>query len=299
LSILVILSTSISLIIILWLCIPKTKRKTNIWYAVFLASASLGYPVAVFRDAIIPVTQQKTMILIAYFLVAMSYRFSPYFLLMAGLSYSNFIKNPWKNIIIYFTLIPCLATLILDYIFLAGGFLSVQIFHSSLFWTVSIWALPYGILGILFFIYAYFAELNSKRKKFKLFVSLINLPVLGNIFIAYAATSLKINGRNMWLISLIPAVALIYVWIFFAYKHGIFGDESNCEPMDVSGEEIRELLAVLTEAEKEVALLKLQGKTNQAIADLRHVSLATVKSQINDIHKKLHIKNIKELKHKQ
>ena len=103
----------------------------------------------------------------------------------------------------------------------------------------------------------------------------------------------------MWIISLIPAIALIYIFIFYAYQHGIFGIKIKLEPIDTCKEEEDELfslLSELTEAEREVALLKLRGKTNQAIAEIRNVSLTTVKSQINDIHKKLHIKNIDDLK---
>jgi DNA-binding CsgD family transcriptional regulator len=87
------------------------------------------------------------------------------------------------------------------------------------------------------------------------------------------------------------------IFIFYTYKHGISRVKIKLEPTDDNALEIeKEALSLLTESEKEVALLKLRGKTNQTIAEIRNVSLTTVKSQINDIYKKLNVKNIDELK---
>ena len=86
------------------------------------------------------------------------------------------------------------------------------------------------------------------------------------------------------------------IFILYSHKHGISRVKIKLEPRDAY-EEKKGDLSLLTESEKEIALLKLQGKTNQAIAELRKVSLTTVKSQINDIYKKLNIKSIGELKH--
>lgn len=127
-TILIIISIVISLIIFILLCAPKTKEKTNIWYAAFLASAGMGFPVAILRDYIIPATHNKIIIHISYFVAAVSYRFSPYFLLTAGMSYSNFINDTWKNRLKYLTLIPCFATFVLDFIFPSKGFLSLYLF---------------------------------------------------------------------------------------------------------------------------------------------------------------------------
>jgi DNA-binding NarL/FixJ family response regulator len=85
------------------------------------------------------------------------------------------------------------------------------------------------------------------------------------------------------------------IFIFYTHKHGVSRVKIKLEPRDAYEEEKGDL-SLLTESEKEVAILKLQGKTNQAIAEIRNVSLTTVKSQINDIYKKLNIKNISELK---
>ena len=102
----------------------------------------------------------------------------------------------------------------------------------------------------------------------------------------------------MWVISLIPVSISLAIFIIYLNKSGILGVKMylKFEQVDIQ-EELKGLISQLTEAEKEVLFLKLQGKTNQVIAEMRNVSLATVKSQINDIHKKLSIKNIDEIKY--
>jgi DNA-binding CsgD family transcriptional regulator len=279
--------------------VPKTKEKTNVWYAIFLFTSGMGYPVSILRYYILPVTNDNAIIkIIAQFISAFGFRFSPYFLLQAGLSYSNLLSMQWKRRLTYLLLIPGIITFILDFVFVGEGFLTQHIYESSLFWTVSIWAVPYGLLGNFLVFHAYYTEQNRKRKKQKLATFLITLPTIFIIVIDYGSSILKINGWQMWVTSLIPASLLLITFIIYLNKSGILGVKMNIqfEQVDIQKDELNELISQLTEAEKEVALLKLQGKTNQAIAEMRNVSLATIKSQINAIHRKLNIKNIEELK---
>ena len=281
------------------LCVPQTKEKTNVWFAIFLFSAGMGYLVAILQYYILPVINNNVSIKItAQFISAFGFRFSPYFLLQTGISYSNVFSMHWKKRLTYLLPIPGIITFALDFIFIKEGFLTKHICESSLFWDVSIWAVPYGFLGIFFVFHAYYTEQNRKRKKQKLATFWIILPIIFIIVLDYGSSILKINGWQMWVISLIPTSISLVIFIFNLNKSGILGVKMNIhfEQVDLQKEELMELVSQLTGAQKEVLFLKLEGKTNQEIAKMRNVSLATVKSQINAIHKKLNIKNIDELK---
>lgn len=283
--------------ILLW--VPKTKEKTNVWFAIFLLSIGMVYPVAIVQYYILPKTNNNTFIKITVqFISAFSFRFSPYFLLQAGISYSNMFAVQWKRRLTYLLPIPGIITFILDFVFIKEGFLTKHICESSLFWDVAIWAVPYGLLGNFFVFHAYYTEQNRKRKKQKLVTLLVTLPTIFIIALGYGAPILKINGQQMWVISLIPASISLAIFIICLNTSGILGVKMKIqfEQVDLQKEELMELVSQLTEAQKEVLLLKLEGKTNQEVAKMRNVSLATVKSQINAIHKKLNIKNTDELK---
>jgi Response regulator containing a CheY-like receiver domain and an HTH DNA-binding domain len=294
------ITTVIFSLAIILLCVPKTKEKTNVWFAGFLFSAGTGYPVAILQYYILPETNNNTFIkIIAQFISAFGFRFSPYFLLQTGISYTNLFSMRWKRRLTYLLPTPGIITFILDFIFINEGFLTRYICESSLFWDVSIWAVPYGLLGNFFVFHAYYTEQNRKRKKQKLGMLLITLPTLFVIVLDYGSSILKINGRQMWVIRLILASISLAIFIIYLSKSGILGVKMylKFEQVDLQKEELMELVSQLTVAQREVLLLKLQGKTNQEIAEMRNVSLATIKSQINAIHKKLNIKSIDELKH--
>ncbi len=281
------------------LCVPKTKEKTNVWFAGFLFSTGMRYPVAILQYYILPNTSNNIIIkIVAQFISAFGFCFSPYFLLQTGISYSNMISLQWKKRLTYLLPIPGVITFILDFIFIKEELLTRYICESSLFWDVSIWAVPYGLLGNFFVFHAYYREQNRKRKKQKLAILLITLPTIFIIVLEYGSPILKINGSQMWAISLIPFSITLAVFITYLNKSGILGVKMylKFEQVDIQKDELKELISQLTEAQKEVLLLKLKGKTNQEIAKIRNVSLATVKSQINAIYKKFNIKNIDELK---
>ncbi len=279
--------------------VPQTKEKTNVWFAIFLFSVGMGYQVVVLEYYILPKTNDNVFIKItAQFISAFGFRFSPYFLLQFGISYSNLVLVQWKKRLTYLLPLPGIITFILDFIFINEGFLTKHICESTLFWDVSIWAVPYGLLGNFFVFQAYYTEQNRKRKKQKLATLLITLPTVFKIALDYGASILKIDGRQMWIISLIPTSISLAIFIIYLNKSGILGVRMNIqfEQVDIKKEELMELVSQLTEAQKEVLLLKLEGKTNQEITKIRNVSLATVKSQINAIYKKLNIKNVGELR---
>jgi DNA-binding CsgD family transcriptional regulator len=282
-------------IIIALICAPKTKERTNLWYATALVFGSLGYPVAILRDYVIPSTNNATIELIAHFLAAVSYRFSTYFLLMAGMSYSHFFNDSWKSRLKYIALIPCFSTFILDFIFPSKGFLSLYLLYSSIFWTVSVWAVPYGIAGVFLFIHAYYVETNLKRKRNKALICIFSIPLLGNLLVAYGATIFKINGHNMWIISLVPVVVWFSAFIYFIIKYGVLGLQIKLKQLYIYEKETHEFTSQLTGAQKEVFLLKLQGKSNREIANIRCVEISTVKTLFNQALKILDAKDIKEL----
>jgi two-component system, sporulation sensor kinase B len=217
----------ILIIVFLWtiticLLFSKLEKKTNIWYGLFLFCLSLGYFVALIKDLLVPVYHLPLSFL-GRFLSAFGYRLCPYLLLMSGISYSDSISRRVKKILaIYILPIPVIISFGLDFIFVDKGFLSIYIAHSLLFIATVIWAVPYGIVGNLFFLHNFIVEKNKKLKKFKLFVVLINLPTLAMILISYCSIILNISSQ-MWVFNTWFALGLSSIFSFIIIKYGIFG----------------------------------------------------------------------------
>jgi DNA-binding CsgD family transcriptional regulator len=298
LFILVLVSTAILLLCVILFCAPKSKSKTNLWYAAFLFTAGLGYPVSMLRYYIIPaINNNKTLTLFSQLLSAVSFRFAPYFLLLAGISYSDFMNEHLKGKVKSLLLIPVVLTFIVDFIFPDIGFIRQHIYEHSWFWLTAIWAVPYGVLGNAFFFKAYYSETSPKRKRRKLAIFLITLPSLGNILIVYGTPLLKLSGWQMWCIGLLPAGIGLTLFLLILLKADVMGVQIKIAKVDFYEEEKEELIskANLTKTERNILDYVLEGLTTREIAEAEGKAQQTVKNQLHSIYLKMEVKGRGEL----
>lgn len=129
-----------------------------------------------------------------------------------------------------------------------------------------------------------------------------------SIFLIFSAVSIKMSsGETKLILGNYPAVILLLVsfsiLLLLLYiqidKRKISQLSDNI--LELSQEEnptFSESLSDLTSRQKEVYELIITGKSNKEIISELYIEQSTLKSHINQIYKKLNIKNRKELKTK-
>lgn len=102
------------------------------------------------------------------------------------------------------------------------------------------------------------------------------------------------------LIFFLIVLSSFLVAIYFHLNRKKIADLSDQikEQAKAKGEEIEGLLYDLTERQKEVYDLIIAGKTNKEIMSQLFIEQSTLKSHINQIYKRMNIKNRRELKSK-
>lgn len=100
------------------------------------------------------------------------------------------------------------------------------------------------------------------------------------------------------LITLLITVSLFLVAIYFQINRKKILNLSNQikEQSKFEDDGIEALLDRLTERQREVYYLIISGKTNKEIMSELFIEQSTLKTHINQIYKKLNIKNRRELK---
>lgn len=126
------------------------------------------------------------------------------------------------------------------------------------------------------------------------------------IALILSAVSISIRGKNGQvklllgdypaLITILITLSFFLVAIYFHFNRKEILNLSNQIKEQSKNEKIDTLLNRLTERQKEVYDLIISGKTNNEIMAELFIEQSTLKSHINQIYKKLNIKNRKELK---
>lgn len=125
--------------------------------------------------------------------------------------------------------------------------------------------------------------------------------VLSSIAISIRGSDGKISlvlHNYPTLIFLMVVVSLFLVAIYFQINSRRFSSLSNQirEQSKTKNEGTEVLLDELSERQKEVYELIISGKTNKEIMTELFIEQSTLKSHINQIYKKLNIKNRSDLK---
>lgn len=213
--------------LILWsigviLLFSQTKTKFSKWYSAFIFALSLGYPVEMFNMYVYsnPNEDLHSLQIIFNYISAVSFRFCPYLILQSSISYLSGVNIKIKKRLHYLLLIPIIAAFIIDFIFPEYGPQTIYLHLSEMFWTTSSWAVPYGFIGIFFFIYEFLKEKDGKKKRSKLVIVILNLPLLATIVISYGSTTLEAH-KVMWMKNAWPVIAIGVVFLIFLMTYGI------------------------------------------------------------------------------
>jgi len=129
------------------------------------------------------------------------------------------------------------------------------------------------------------SELSYIIKSNKVLVILILLVTIGvlvfNIFY-YSSTYGIVEINNINSLFLVPFI------VFVCWLGIILGKSKQTDEFDLA------YRLRITEREKEVIVLILDGKKNKEISDKLFVDISTIKSHINNIYRKTGVKNRKE-----
>lgn len=270
--------------------LAKSKNITAKWYGSFSIVATGGFFVAIIKTFILRLNPDSFLLhLIIYLLAILGYRFLPYLYLMANLSYSNLLDDFNRKKAGYYLLIPIGVLFIIDW-FNPTIINETNVHCNHLFWLTGIQAIIYVLVGYMLCIIPLFYKNN---KPSKVIIAIINFSIIPLTLTLYNV--LHITDQEIWEYVILVFWAYILVFAFLVWKFKILGFQIKVDLIE--NEVLDEIISQsqITEAEREVLLLKLQGKKNQEIADIRSVSLSTIKTQNNEILKKLKIKNFREL----
>jgi hypothetical protein len=203
---------------------PATETKFTKWYSVFIFALSLGYPVEMFNMYVNnhPSESLHSLQIVFNYISAISFRFCPYLILQAAISYLPNIDIKIKKKLHYLLTIPIIAAFIIDFIFPKYGPQTIYLHLSRMFWTTSSWAVPYGFIGVFLFLYEFLKEKNPKKKRNKLFVVILNLPLLASIIISYSSTTLEAH-KVMWLRNAWPVIGITFIFFVLLMTCGIVG----------------------------------------------------------------------------
>ncbi|MBN8707458.1 MAG: hypothetical protein J0L62_16420 [Bacteroidetes bacterium] len=140
-------------------------------------------------------------------------------------------------------------------------------------------------------------DMLSKYQKYLLVIALL----LSSLAISIRSNDGEINlvlHKYPVLIFLMVAISSVLVAIYFQINRRNSTSLSNQikEESKIKDEGVDALLNELTERQREVYDLIMSGKSNKEIMTELFIEQSTLKSHINQIYKKLDIKNRRELK---
>ncbi len=142
-------------------------------------------------------------------------------------------------------------------------------------------------------------DLLSKYQKY--FLGLAIFLSLSAVSITYSEGEIQLTFRNYpALILLLVAISIVFALLYIMVdKQRIktLSDQITERSIDIN-DEFKELLLALTPEQRKVYDLIISGKSNKEIMSDLFIEQSTLKSHINQIYRKLNIKNRKELKSK-
>lgn len=142
-------------------------------------------------------------------------------------------------------------------------------------------------------------DLLSKYRKYLIVAAIILSSIAISIRSKDGGVSL-ILGEYPILIFLLVVISSFLVVIYIHFNQRKLTDLSNQIKIlsKKNSQDISSLLDELTDRQKEIYDLIMEGKTNKEIATKLFIEKSTLKTHINQIYKKLNIKSRRELKSK-
>jgi signal transduction histidine kinase len=200
----------------------RSKEKTNLWFSGLFFVQGLGVLEAIVEVLIIPRILENVQVfwVIRRFLATFCFRFFPYCLIMAGVSYADYFNFKMKRRLKFLFLIPIIITFILDFVFAKDGFLYTDLPQSRNYWMTHIWAVPYYLFSNYLFFQTYYVESEKQKKqqKFLVFIALA-LPTL----MIMTGTLTIAPNNNWWKYLLVQSFLLTGVFLYFIGRYGLDG----------------------------------------------------------------------------
>jgi two-component system sporulation sensor kinase B len=200
----------------------RSKDKTNLWFSGLFFVQGLGVLEAIVEVLIIPRALENVQVfwVIRRFLATFCFRFFPYCLIMAGVSYADYFNFKMKRQLKFLFLIPLIITFILDFAFAKDGFLYTDLPQSRNYWMTHIWAVPYYLFSNYLFFQTYYVESEKQKKqqKFLVFIALA-LPTL----MIMTGTLTIAPNNDWWKYLLVQSFLLTGVFLYFIGRYGLDG----------------------------------------------------------------------------
>lgn len=278
--------------ILLWvlaiiILIKDSKTESTVWLAIGAFFGGLGAFTVVFEEVIMKYLIAQfdlsqaaisSLHLIDAILMTVVYSTVPYALLIYGLTYIKISSKSKRKMIYTVLAIPPILSFIL--LPMRSNYLRSPDELLLFFRQLSMWSVPYILMGIIFLFYSYFTEKSYMMKRFKLLNIIIVVPcfiytILSNFI--FRAFGIENNWRNF--IVLIP---LLFVgFLYFAFKYGILGVRLKFDRHKFAFENIIELVSdsilMLDESLRVIEFNKEFAK-NFLVEDKKYVDLEEITS---------------------
>jgi len=204
------------------------ENKFNYYYSGLIFSISLGLLCEIIRNDIIPITDYKEGFeLFSRVLSAFSYRLSPYFAILAGSE--MYYKGKNKKMINIVLFLPIILGFIVDFIYPETSFITLFPDNSPLFWTIVIWAVPYGLITYILLVLSYYKEKSQWLKQQKLLACILMLPTI--IFMVSAYFLPLFFHFHPFKYNLLGDIIFFLLFLIFALKYGTMGVKISLEKM--------------------------------------------------------------------
>jgi two-component system sporulation sensor kinase B len=227
----------------------KIENKLSYWYTGLIFFLSLGVLCEIIRAYIVPITAyRESFELLARFLSALSYRFSPYFAMLTAIE--MYYKGKNKTKINMLLLIPIVMGFIFDFAYPETGFIKVFLDWSPFFWATAIWGVPYFLIANGLMLVSYYKEQSQWVKQQKLLSCILIMPIrilMVNTFLL--PLFFKIYTVNL---NVVVEGIICLIFVVFAVKYGIMGLKISLEKqkMDVSVQALSTGTMILSHALK-------------------------------------------------
>ena len=212
-----------------------------------------------------------------------AYLFTFYFLVQ---SINCLLKARVRNIYNKVFSLLLITIIVLNYAGFYFRLKEISYFFSKPIWLIYTLILPLAF--ILFLIYAYLRTRSKKRNRKKV-SSLILILLAG--FIIWTTLSLAPidmgEGKHMIILAFYLGLFLPSLYLYVRYKNFMIKPEINA---GISPEAILKEYG-FTEREIELALLLMEGKSNQEISEEMFISTQTVKNYISRMYNRIGVRN--------
>lgn len=179
-----------------------------------------------------------------------------------------------------------IIVIILDYIGFYFRFKQTSFFLSKPLWLIYTFIVPIAL--ILFLTFAYFRARRNKGNPNSVNLFILNQLLCFLIWTTFSLLPFDIGeGRHMIILVFYLGLLLPVIYLYSRQKHFMIrpGKNAGNNPEAI----LREY--GFTNREVELALLLMEGKSNQEISEEMFISLQTVKNYISNMYARMGVRN--------